>query len=116
MNTIIRTSATILDVAIVAASLAACVPDPYSQKNGMSTNTQHVDYAPNPPPAPMPENAPPPPSQAVYWQPGHWAWTGSQWTWLPGHYEQRPNQTAVWAPGHWEQSSNGYFWVDGRWQ
>ena len=115
MNAIIKTSNVMLSLAVVA-SLAACVPDPYSQRNGSTTNTQPVNYAPNPPPEPMVENAPPAPGATVYWQPGHWAWTGNQWTWLAGHYEQRPYQTAVWEPGHWQQSSNGYFWVDGRWR
>ena len=72
--------------------------------------------APNPPPEPMPENVPPAPGPTVYWQPGHWGWTGTQWTWLAGHYEQRPYQTAVWEPGHWQQGGSGYFWVDGRWR
>ena len=115
MNAITRTSRVIVGLAVIA-SLAACVPDPYSQRNGSTTNTQFVNYAPNPPPEPIAENAPPAPGPTVYWQPGHWAWTGSQWTWLAGHFEQRPYQTAAWEPGHWQQSSNGYFWVDGRWR
>ena len=115
MNGIIKVSAVVLSL-VVTASLGACVPDPYSQKNGHTTNTQPVVYAPTPPPAPMVENAPPAPGPTVYWQEGHWAWTGTQWTWIPGHYEQRPTQTGVWTPGHWEQSSNGYLWVEGHWQ
>ena len=115
MNGIIKTSTVMLALTIVA-SLVACVPDPYSQKNGSTTNTQPVYYAPNPPPEPMVETVPPVPGPTVYSQPGHWAWTGSQWAWLPGHYEQRPYQTATWEPGHWQQGSNGYFWVDGRWR
>jgi hypothetical protein len=115
MSRIIKASTVILGLA-VAASLGACVPDPYSQRDGSSTNTQYVNYAPNPPPEPMAENVPPAPGPTVYWQPGHWGWTGAQWVWLPGHYEQRPNQTAVWEPGHWQQSSNGYVWADGRWR
>ena len=115
MNTLVKASTVVLSLALVA-SLAACVSDPYSRKNGVSTNTQPVNYAPNAPPPPQPETAPPPPGTTVYWQPGHWVWTGSTWTWSAGHYEQRPTQAAVWEPGHWEQSSNGYYWVEGRWQ
>ena len=136
MNSVIKTSTVMLGLAAVA-SLAACVSDPYSQRNGSTTNTQPVYtgsqpiytgaqpaytntqplyYAPNAPPEPMAENVPPAPGPSVYWQPGHWGWTGSQWSWLAGHYEQRPYQTAVWEPGHWQQSSNGYFWADGRWR
>lgn len=114
MNGIRKTSA-MLALALVG-SLAACVPDPYSQEDGHTTNTQLVNYAPAAPPAPLVEVVPPASSPTVYWQPGHWAWTGTQWAWLPGHYEQRPAEAGIWQPGHWEQSSNGYFWVDGRWQ
>jgi hypothetical protein len=115
MKGITKTSTVIFGLAVVA-SLAACVPDPYSQRNGSSTNTQYVNYAPTPPPEPMLENVPPAPGPTVYWQPGHWGWTGTQWSWLGGHYEQRPYQAAAWEPGHWQQGSNGYFWVDGRWR
>jgi hypothetical protein len=115
MNGLVRTSTAILALTVFA-SLAACVPDPYSQKDGHSTNTQVVNYAPTPPPAPMVETVPPAPGPTVYWQPGHWAWTGTQYSWIAGHYEQRPSQAGLWQPGHWEQGPNGYFWVDGRWQ
>lgn len=108
------------------ASLGGCVPDPYSQVDGHTTNTQPVNYAPTAPlpvtyaptapPAPLVEVVPSPPGPTVTWQPGNWAWTGSQWAWIPGHYEQRPAQAGVWLPGHWEQNSNGYFWIAGRWQ
>lgn len=115
MNGIVKASAVLLGV-MATTSLGACVPDPYSQENGHTTNTQPVDYAPSPPPSPIVETVPAAPSQAVYWQGGHWAWTGTQWTWIAGHYEQRPTQTAGWQPGHWEQSPNGYFWIEGHWQ
>ncbi|MDE2230159.1 MAG: hypothetical protein KGL11_14115 [Alphaproteobacteria bacterium] len=37
-------------------------------------------YAPSPPPPPVAETIPALPGPMVYWQPGHWAWTGTQWT------------------------------------
>src|SRR4029077_3922703 len=82
MSGIIKISTAILGLTIVT-SLGACVPDPYSQKNGSTTNTQAVYYAPSPPPEPMAENAPPAPGPTVYWQPGHWAWTGANGLGLP---------------------------------
>ncbi len=114
MNGIRKTSAVF--ALALSASLGGCVPDPYSQENGHTTNTQPVNYAPVAPPAPLVEVVPPVPGPTVYWQAGHWTWTGTQWAWIPGHYEQRPTQAGVWLPGHWEQSSNGYVWVEGRWQ
>jgi hypothetical protein len=26
-----------------------------------------------------------------YWVPGHWEWSGYEWTWQPGHYQPDPN-------------------------
>ena len=111
----IRKSSAMLAIGLVG-SLAACVPDPYSQSNGHTTNTQPVNYAPAAPPAPIVEVAPPAPGPTVSWQPGHWAWTGTQWSWVSGEYEQPPTQAGIWQPGHWERNSNGYYWVDGSWQ
>src|ERR1700684_4042738 len=52
-----------------------------------------------------------PPSDVVYWGPGHWRWdsTGGRggWTWIAGYYADRPNRTATWVDGHWQQSSAG---------
>ena len=114
MATLARTASVALILAL-AGALAACVPDPYSQKNGHTTNT-NLAYAPGAPPPPRAETVPPPPSASDYWEPGHWAWNGSQWTWLPGHYEQRPTEAAVWQPGYWQKSPDGYHWVQGHWQ
>lgn len=81
---------------------------------------QSVVIAPSAPPPPRIETIPAPPSpesQAMYWRPGHWMWTGASWGWQPGEYVQRPQPQAVWEPGHWEQQpTGGYVWVDGHWQ
>jgi hypothetical protein len=76
-----------------------------------------VIIAPNAPPAPEVETIPAPPTTMMAWQPGHWTWTSSGWSWVPGQYIQRPQQTAVWQPGHWVQQPDGsYSWMDGHWQ
>jgi hypothetical protein len=50
---------------------------------------------------PLQEEAiPPPPTPAVYWQPGHWTWVVSTWVWIAGQYVERPQPQAVWQPGH----------------
>src|SRR5690348_13177148 len=91
MNGIRKTS--VLLALALFASLGGCVPDPYSQENGHTTNTQPVSYAPPPvnyaptpvnyaptaPPAPLVEAVPSAPGPTVYWQPGNWTWTGTQW-------------------------------------
>lgn len=51
------------------------------------------------------------------WQLGHWAWSGTNRTWVEGQYVERPRATAVWEPGHWsQQPGGGYVWVDERWR
>ncbi len=64
-----------------------------------------------------PSAPPPPSSQTMSWQAGHWAWNGAAWSWEEGHYMQAPQATAVWEPGHWqEQPAGGYVWVEGHWR
>ncbi len=77
--------------------------------------------APSEPPAPRVEVIPTPPSDVVYWVPGHWRWNGtadgqSGWTWVAGYYAERPIRGAVWVGGHWQQSSAGWVWVEGYWR
>ena len=68
-----------------------------------------------PPPAPLPENVPPPlPGYA--WDPGHWTWDGGQYVWEPGKYTVQPTNGATFTPGSWQQFSGGWAWVDGRWR
>ena len=82
--------------------------------------SSEVVIAPSAPPPPQVESIPAPPvaeAQTMYWRPGHWMWTGANWSWSPGQYVQRPEPTAVWSPGHWAQRPDGgYVWVDGHWQ
>ncbi|HWE76162.1 MAG TPA: hypothetical protein VG328_23580 [Stellaceae bacterium] len=75
-----------------------------------------VVIAPSAPPTVREEIIPPAPSTDVVWQPGHWAWTGSQYTWVSGVYVARPRPQVAWVPGHWDRGSNGWTWVDGYWQ
>ena len=79
--------------------------------------SSEVIIAPNAPPPPRVETIPAPPAQTMLWRPGHWMWTGANWSWQQGEYVQRPEPTAVWEPGHWSQRPDGgYVWVDGHWQ
>jgi hypothetical protein len=44
-------------------------------------------YAPNPPPALIPETpGPPPPWRTYAWIPGHWRWHRNRYDWVPGVY------------------------------
>jgi len=85
-----------------------------------NAQTSTVIVAPSAPPPPRVETVPPPPpvdTQIMTWQAGRWAWTGTEWTWVQGHYVERPQATAIWEPGRWAaQPSGGYVWVDGHWR
>jgi hypothetical protein len=55
--------------------------------------------APYAPPAPRVETLPPASSPLAMWQPGHWSWSGTRYSWIPGHYAERPSPSANWVPG-----------------
>jgi hypothetical protein len=74
-----------------------------------------VMVAPYAPPSARVEAPPPAPSALAMWQPGHWAWNGSQYAWTPGHYVARPSPAANWSPGYWQQGPAGWTWVNGYW-
>ncbi len=67
-----------------------------------------VIIAPTAPPPPRVEAVPPPPAAVDAWTPGHWAWGGTTWEWVPGQYVTRPAPQATWVPGHWEA---GIHWL-----
>ncbi len=73
-----------------------------------------------------PTSPPPPPAAelagataSATWSPGHWRWTGSQWSWCPGSWRiARAAASAAprWIEGHWVAGAAGTAWVPGRWQ
>lgn len=71
-------------------------------------------------PPPMPaaprEQIPPPSSNGVVWEPGHWEWLGGRYIWLSGRYIQpRPDQ-AHFDAGRWSQQPGGeWLWIPSRW-
>lgn len=59
-----------------------------------------------PPPAPIPETPPARPTGGGVWVTGYWHWTGMQYVWIPGHWDQPP-------PGRsWQKPT--YSFQDGR--
>ena len=68
-----------------------------------------------PPPAPMADERPPPPSGASVWIAGYWHWTGMQYAWIPGHWESGP-PGAAWAAPRYVKSEGGYYYEAGRWR
>jgi hypothetical protein len=74
-----------------------------------------IVVAPYAPPPPQAETPPPTPSALAMWQPGHWGWNGTQYSWASGHYVERPSPSANWTPGYWQQGPAGWTWTNGYW-
>jgi hypothetical protein len=72
-----------------------------------------------PPPVPplQPEVVPKPPVTAtpLIWQPGHWDWNGTAYTWAPGQYVPRVGHGNLFMPGYWAQTPNGWAWQPAHW-
>ena len=67
-----------------------------------------------PPPAPMTESRPAPPTGRVVWISGYWHWTGMQYTWIPGHWEQAA-PGAQWRAPRYSIHDGTYFYEPGSW-
>jgi hypothetical protein len=102
-------------------SSATVVTTPPPQPSATTTVTTTSTYpsftrAPTAPLPPRAEVIPPSPDPQMVWEPGYWNYTGTNWLWVPGHYEVKPQQTAQWIPGHWDQQPDGtWVWIAGRW-
>ena len=68
-----------------------------------------------PPPAPLPEQPPPPPSPHAVWVGGYWHWVGTQYAWIPGHWEQAP-RGARWQAPRYSVVEGSYTYEPGAWQ
>jgi len=95
--------------AIVATGLAAgCVveavtPAPWS---GIAVS--------GPPPQPVQEQRAPPPNTHSVWIAGYWHWTGMQYVWIPGHWEDAP-PGASWRAPRYPIREGTYFYEPGMW-
>jgi hypothetical protein len=67
-----------------------------------------------PPPDPIAEERPAPPSVQAVWVPGYWHWTGMHYAWIPGHWENAPPGTA-WAAPRYTSREGTYFYEPGGW-
>jgi hypothetical protein len=91
-----------------ATSLAGCVAtETVLPARGVAVS--------GPPPAPLAETAPPAAPPGAVWVAGYWHWTGMQYTWIPGHWENAPPGTA-WAAPRYVRADGGYFYEAGGWK
>ncbi|WP_394845854.1 hypothetical protein LZC95_00125 [Pendulispora brunnea] len=68
-----------------------------------------------PPPAPLQEDRPAPPSATAVWVNGYWHWTGAQYTWIPGHWEHAPPGQTWYGP-RYGSSEGTFFYQPGGWK
>jgi hypothetical protein len=72
------------------------------------------------PPALRVEVPPKPPvsEQEQIWQPGHWEWNGSSYSWREGRWVLREGRTGLWVHGHWvrDRVPGPCRWVPAFWQ
>ncbi|MFQ6103973.1 MAG: hypothetical protein ACE5OP_06725 [Candidatus Glassbacteria bacterium] len=75
----------------------------------------YVDHGP--PPPPVEELRPAPPSPHSVWIAGHWTWNSARdsYEWVPGHWA-KPRPGKVWVSGHWKRTPRGWVWVKGHWR
>jgi hypothetical protein len=67
-----------------------------------------------PPPEPMREARPEPPDAQAVWVAGYWHWSGMQYTWIPGHWENAP-PGASWRAPRYSLRDGTYFYEPGSW-
>jgi hypothetical protein len=67
-----------------------------------------------PPPQPMQELRIPSPDTGAVWIAGYWHWTGMQYTWIPGHWENAP-PGASWRAPRYSVREGTYFYEPGSW-
>lgn len=67
------------------------------------------------PPCDVDEDIAASPGEGFVWVKGYWAWDGSRYVRVHGHYVARPHAYAVWVPGHWSEHHGKWRWHEGYW-
>jgi hypothetical protein len=96
-------------VALAAAASSGCVIE-----GGASTSPASGVPVSGPPPEPMREARPVPPDAQASWVAGYWHWSGMQYTWIPGHWENAP-AGASWRAPRYSLRDGTYFYEPGGW-
>jgi hypothetical protein len=91
-----------------------------------ATFAQNADYytgdssnvtvqAQQPPPALPDYTQPECPGDGYLWEPGYWAWGGTDYYWVPGVWVLPPEPGLLWTPGYWGFYGGFYGWHPGYW-
>jgi hypothetical protein len=82
------------------------------------TQPQAPEQNPYPPVPPLVSDIQPKPpitAEPLMWQPGHWDWTGSAYTWAKGQYVPAAGHGSLWMPGWWSRTQTGWEWIPPHW-
>ncbi len=58
---------------------------------------------------------PPPSTETLIWQPGHYDWDGADYVWIHGRWVPRAGHGPLWQDGFWRHTAAGPVWVPGHW-
>jgi hypothetical protein len=100
----------ILALLAIALAMPACVVnEPEAPPRGVVVS--------GPPPPPVHEERPAAPNPQADWIAGYWHWTGMQYAWIPGHWENPPSRSAVWTQPQVTATPDGrYLYQSGGWK
>ena len=97
----------IVSFAVALGALSACVVE----QNAPPPRAVVVS---GPPPAPVEEVRPQEPHPGAVWVAGYWHWSGVQYTWIPGHWDE-PRAGATWRAPRYSSHEGTYFYEPGGW-
>jgi len=70
-----------------------------------------------PPPEPLPEMQSGPPAAGMAWIAGYWHYNGTDWVWIPGHWEIAREGQQWRAPSFaWSPDQRAWVYELGRWE
>jgi hypothetical protein len=74
-------------------------------------------FVAKPPPEPLPEMRSGPPAPGMAWVAGYWHFNGTDYVWIPGHWES-PRPGLAWTPPAVVYSAEQRVWIyeHGRWE
>jgi hypothetical protein len=102
--------------ALALATVTACAGygGPYRHYGPPSAGVVYIMTAP---PAPRSVIIPPRPSSVSVWISGYWNWTGVDFVWVDGRWDNNPPRAgAQWVPDQWVKTKKGWYRQPGHWK
>jgi hypothetical protein len=103
---------------VVCAAVGSCIALGVASVGCVATTSAPPSRAiivSGPPPAPIVEEPTLPPHAQAMWIAGYWHWTGIQYAWIPGHWEEAPPKGSTWRAPRYVSADGAYFYEPGRW-